>query len=152
MLNYSFMGIIFPPCTPKHKTRHKAQQERRAVLLERRKQFRRELRLQEKEVAAARAISAQAREAYHERELASSRLKKAADEKESRRYCAVSLQYGWLIYSKYTQVDRARVSHRNKGDSLAPAGLFPACEATSECVASCDVRTVVHAWIEIAVD
>lgn len=53
--------------------------------MERRTQFQRQLQLQEEEAAAARAISAQAREAYHERELAFRRLKKAADEKEIRR-------------------------------------------------------------------
>lgn len=57
--------------------------------MERRKQHQRQLRLQDEEAAAARAISAQAREAYHERELASRRLKKAADEKEIRRYSIV---------------------------------------------------------------
>eukprot|EP00752_Nemacystus_decipiens_P007697 g6880.t1 len=65
--------------------RQKAQHERQLVLLERRAQCERQLRVQEEEEAAARAISAQAREAYHERELASMKLKKAADEKESRR-------------------------------------------------------------------
>ena len=65
--------------------RHKAEQERREVLLKRRKQFQQQLRLQEEEAAAARAISAEAREAYHQRELASRRLKKATDERESRR-------------------------------------------------------------------
>lgn len=55
-------------------------------------QFQRQLEQQEDEAAAARAISAQAREAYYERELASRRLKKAADEKESRRYIAVLVQ------------------------------------------------------------
>ncbi|CAM9355835.1 unnamed protein product [Ectocarpus fasciculatus] len=66
-------------------TRHKAQQERRQVLLERRKNYQRQLRLQEKEADAARAASAQAREAYHEREVAARRLKKEADEREALR-------------------------------------------------------------------
>ncbi|CAM9478757.1 unnamed protein product [Ectocarpus sp. 4 AP-2014] len=66
-------------------TRHKAQQERRQVLLERRKKYQRQLRQQDKEAEAARAASAQAREAYHEREVAARRLKKEADERESRR-------------------------------------------------------------------
>ncbi|CAN0055726.1 unnamed protein product [Scytosiphon promiscuus] len=65
--------------------RHKAQQERRSDLCARRKKFQRQLRLQEKEAEVARAASAQAREAYHHQQLASRRLKKAADARESRR-------------------------------------------------------------------
>eukprot|EP00903_Cladosiphon_okamuranus_P017392 g16020.t2 len=65
--------------------RQKAQHERRIVLEERRKQCQRQLRLQEKEAAEARAISAQAREAYREQEAASRRLKEAADGKKRRR-------------------------------------------------------------------
>ncbi len=55
------------------------------MLLERRKQFQRQLRLLEKEEATARAISAEAREAYQQRKLASRRLKIAAEEQEARR-------------------------------------------------------------------
>lgn len=54
-------------------------------MLKRRKEFQRQLRLQEEEAAAARAASALAREAYHEREVANWRLKKSTDERESRR-------------------------------------------------------------------
>lgn len=53
--------------------------------MERRKNYQRQLRLQEKEADAVRAASAQVREAYHEREVAARRLKKEADEGEALR-------------------------------------------------------------------
>ena len=93
------------------------------VLLERREQVQRQLRLQEEEAAAARAISAQAREAYLEREAASKRLKKAAEERESRRYFTRGVWYRYwrLLTSRF---DGKFASH----DLATIVGLYRADE------------------------
>ena len=77
-----------PPAIPTNRlstictrVRHKAQQERQAVLRKRRKECQRKLRLQDAEAEAARAAMVQARDAWYTAARKTRKMQAAADKK-----------------------------------------------------------------------